>query len=279
FYYPWFRESWDQVGYHPFTRFTPSLGFYSSSDASVVQSHVAAMQDAGIQAGIASWWGQGSQTDLRVAALLANAGTFRWTLYHEAEGTGDPTVAQIQSDLAYILSRYAANPAYLHVGGKPVIFVYGNGSESCATMDRWATANADRFYLMMKEFAGWRTCASQPDSWHQYGPAVAVQRVDSYSFNISPGFWRVDEPAPRLARDLGRWQRNVADMVASRDPWQLITSFNEFGEGTVVEAAQEFGTAYLDVLAGRPITATPSPTPTDSSTPSPTPTDTPTLTP
>ena len=42
-------------------------------------------------------------------------------------------------------------------------------------------------------------------------------------------------------------------MVASRAPWQLVTTFSEWGEGTPVEPAQEWQTAsgygaYLDAL-------------------------------
>ena len=209
------------------------------------------MQGAGLQAGIASWWGQGTPTDLRVPMLLANAGAFRWTLYYEQEGTSDPSSTVISADLDYILAHYAGNPAYLYVAGKPVLFVYG-GAETCSMADRWQTANAGRFYLVLKVFGGYLACANQPDSWHQYGPAVAEDHQTGFSFSISPGFWRPDEATPRLARDLSRWRTNVADMIASGEPWQLVTTWNEWGEGTSVEPAIEWGSAYLDVLAGNP---------------------------
>jgi hypothetical protein len=116
-------------------------------------------------------------------------------------------------------------------------------------LDRWTQANAGRFYLVLKVFSGFRSCASQPDSWHQYGPAVAESHQAGYSFTISPGFWRIDEASPRLARDAAVWRQNVRDMVASGEPWQLITTWNEYGEGTVVEPTTQFGSSYLDILA------------------------------
>lgn len=73
-----------------------------------------------------------------------------------------------------------------------------------------------------------------------------------FSFSISPGFWRPDEATARLVRDLSRWRTNVADMIASHEPWQLVTTFNEWGEGTSVEPATEWGSAYLNALAGNP---------------------------
>jgi hypothetical protein len=56
-----------------------------------------------------------------------------------------------------------------------------------------------------------------------------------------------------LSRNLTRWQQNVRDMVASGARWQLITTFSEWGEGTAVETAAQWGSPtgygdYLDAL-------------------------------
>jgi len=251
FYYPWFPEAWNQQGFNPFTKYHPALGFYDSSSTAVTQSHVASMQAAGLTAGISSWWGQGTPTDGRVSALLANAGSFRWALYYEMEGTTDPSVAQIHADLVYIAAKYGAQPGYLRVNGRPVVFAYGGDKDRCGMADRWKAANAGiNVYIDLKVFAGYRTCPSQPDSWHQYSPALARVDQAGYSYVISPGFNKRSEAAPRLPRDLARWATDVAAMKASGEPWQLVTTFSEWGEGTQVEASTEFGNAYLDALGG-----------------------------
>ena len=74
FYYPWFPEAWTQKGIYPYTNYTPKLGYYSSTDQAILKQHIAMMQYGNIQAGIASWWGQGSQTDSKIAGLLTAAG-------------------------------------------------------------------------------------------------------------------------------------------------------------------------------------------------------------
>ena len=212
------------------------------------------MQYGNIQAGIASWWGQGQQTDTKIAGLLsAAAGThFRWALYYENEGQGDPSVSQIQNDLTYIYNHYGQDPSYLRVNGKFVVFVYADANDACGMADRWKQANTLGAYIVLKVFAGYDSCASQPDSWHQYSPAVAAVRQGSLTYSISPGFWLKGQ-AERLARDLNRWTQNVKDMVASNAEWQLITTFSEWGEGTSVEPAAEWSSPsgygqYLDVL-------------------------------
>ena len=254
FYYPWFPEAWSQQGMQQFTHFHPSLGYYAT-DPATVREHMRAMQYANIRAGIASWWGQGSATDGRIQMLLQAASPtgFEWALYYEPEGQGDPPASQITSDLKYIRARYAEQPGYLRVGGRPVLFVYADGTDGCGMATRWKEANTVGFYVVLKVFAGYHACASQPDGWHQYAPAGSEDSQPGFSVTISPGFWKGTEHAPRLVRDLSRWSKSVEAMVASKAPWQLVSTFNEWGEGTSIENAVEwqspsgFG-AYLDVL-------------------------------
>ncbi len=269
FYYPWFPQAWTQQSIYPYTKYNPMLGFYDSGSPAVIADHITAMQYGNIQAGIASWWGQGHHTDARVPALLAAAaGTgFKWSLYYEPEGQGVTTVSQIASDLTYIQSQYASDPSYLRIGGKFVVFVYGDPTDDCTTADRWKQANTVGAYVVLKVFAGYRNCASQPDGWHQYAPAVAADHQGSYAYTISPGFDKVGE-APRLLRDPARWRKNIRDMIASGATFQLVTTFDEWGEGTAVEDAAEWDSpsghgVYLDALhdnGAEPPAATPTPT-------------------
>lgn len=251
FYYPWFPQAWSQQGIFPYTNYTPSKGLYDSGNRQLIQAHLAEMQRGRIQAGIASWWGRGHHTDARVPALLDEAGasSFRWTLYYEAEGSADPSVATIQGDLAYIATKYAGHGAFLRVAGRPALFVYGDPGDSCGMADRWVQANRSYgFYLVLKVFSGYRTCSSQPDSWHQYAPAKPADAQLPHSYSIAPGFWKARESV-RLARDLPRWRGNIRDMVASGARWQLIVSWNEWGEGTQVEGSSQLGDAWLESLA------------------------------
>jgi hypothetical protein len=277
FYYPWFPDGWNQQGYNCglappagspatpsgcFTWYTPSAGFYSldgSAGDATIDAHVRALQAAGQEAAIASWWGVGTPTDSRISRLLSRtralASPLKWALYYEQEGYGNPTVAEIQSDLAYIANtkRYSSNSAYLRVGGAPVLFVYTADDVDCSVGQRWQTANQSfGFHLVFKVFWGYWNCGLGAD-WHQYGPAVPEDDQKGFSFSISPGFWKAGEAAPRLARDLARWTANIAHMRAANVHWRLVTSFNEWGEGTSIESANEWATpsrygAYLDAL-------------------------------
>ncbi len=281
FYYPWFPEAWNQQGYNPFTNYTPTLGFYSNTDPAVINKHIDEMIYAGMNSAIYSWWGQGSKEDNRFQSYLAATGSkpLKWAIYHECEGNASggtcaavggpsPSVASIQSDLSYIKTKYASDSHYLNFNGKPVVFVYGDGTDSCTTVANWKAANINLgspFHLVLKVFGGYTGCASQPDNWHQYGPASAQDIQAGYSIAISPGYWkRGCEPInggictqggtqPYLARDLVRWQQNVTNLKNSTVPIRLVTTFNEWGEGSIIESANEWASAsghggYIDIL-------------------------------
>ncbi len=267
FYYPWFQESWTQGGVYPWTHYEPTLGYYDDADLVTEQAHVRDMVYAGGDVAISSWWGQTHWTNENVVVTLQAAGatTLKIGFYYEKEGFGDTPAAEITADLQYLSSTYGANPATAKINGRLVVFVYNADDISCAVVDKWKTANTINAYLVMKVFPGYATCANQPDAWHQYGPASREQSFLPGSFNISPGFWRADEATPRLTRDPALFAQNVRNMIASGATWQLITSFNEWGEGTGVEGTTAFGRTYLDILAADGVTGT---TPTATSIPS-----------
>ena len=174
------------------------------------------------------------------------------------------------SDLDYIADQYAAEPGYLKIGGKPVIFVYSTSGDGVGMAQRWNEAKALAklpFYVVLKVFSGYKTINPQPDSWHQYGPATRASNQSPYSFSVSPGFWYDSGgEAPRLGRDLAEFRNAVTQMVAADATWKLVTTWNEWGEGTAVEPGEQvvfdsstgrdeldpagapFKNAYMDVL-------------------------------
>jgi hypothetical protein len=222
---------------------------YNSSDPVVLRYQIAAMEYANIDVAIASWWGQGTPTDSRIPLLLnASSGTaLKWTLYYE------PPPGTQASDLSYIYRQYASNPNYEHVNGKPVLFAYARSVASCADAANWVNLNAGRFYLDLQVFGGYQNCATQPDEWHQYAPAEREDNQQGHGFSISPGYWLYSSATAGLVRDPVAFAQAVRDMVASGEPWQLITTWNEWGEGTSVEDGTQWQSAdaygqYVDIL-------------------------------
>ena len=255
FYYPWFPEAWDQHQLAPYSHYVPELGLYDSSTEQVVRDHIASMRYAGLDAGISSWWGPGTQTDRRLALLLdigAQEG-LAWAPYYEAESLGDPSSEKIHEDLTYLERRYGRAPALARIDGRMIVFVFGSRSDGCAAVDRWRQAASADVFVVLKVFDGYRSCAAQPDAWHQYAPARPYDQQLPYAVTVSPGFWSATEATPRLPRDLDRWRADIRRMISSGAEFQLVTTFNEWGEGTAVEPAPEWASSsgngnFLDVL-------------------------------
>ena len=271
FFYPWFPEAWSQQGITPYTNFSPSLGEYDSTDAQVIDQQLAQAAYARIETFIASWWGPGHHTDGAFGVLLdrtieatSPAPDLKWAVYYELEGGADPPVDDIVADLEYLSGHYFNHPAYLRVDGRPVVFVWARTDGSDMTR-RWAEAKnqfGGDLFVVLKVFAGFRDDPNQPDSWHQYGPAVAYSEHLPYSVSVSPGYFKVGE-APQLDRDPPRFAQDVQRMVDSKAFWQLITTWNEWGEGSSVEPAAEWNEEYLEILAASPKPTVPTTVPRD----------------
>jgi hypothetical protein len=258
FYYPWFPQTWGSDPQNPFTNYRPIRGRYST-DLRTVKAQIADMQYARVSLGLASWFGQSSNTNANWPVLFQAArGTgFKWAPYYEPEGTSDPTPATIAADLHYLRTTYGGSALAMLPGRRMPVFVYNaddlDTAHGCATVTRWKQAKhllqqqwAENVYVDLKVFPGYATCADRAsiEGWHQYGPASAVQDFSHApgdgSYAISPGFWKAGMAyggAPFLARDRARWQSNIAAMNASRAKWQLITTYNEWGEGTAIESS------------------------------------------
>jgi hypothetical protein len=260
FYYPWFPEAWNQQGQNPFTNYRPARGFYSTTPATVA-AQIQDMQYGGISMGIASWFGPGTITDKHWPAIMqAASGTgFTWAPYYEAAAMGSQTPQQIVGSLHYIMATYGGpGSALASLPGKGMpVFVYNANdlgtATGCLTVSAWDQAQVllqqqygEQVYVDLKTFPGYQTCpgVSGIEGWHQYGPDTPAQSVvnsqDGGSYTISPGFWRSGTQygtGTFLARDLARWQASVAAMNASGAQWQLITTYNEWGEGTAIESA------------------------------------------
>jgi hypothetical protein len=242
FYDPISAESWLQTN-PPYSHFVPTLGGYDSGDAATVQQQDKWMEYAHLDAGIAYWDGQGTAKDSRISGILNASATspVKWALYYQLEQVTDPSAQSIEADLAYVNSRYASQSSYLRIGGSPVLFVHGGAGDTCDMADRWAAGNTLNFYIVLTVVPGYVSCTSQPNSWHEFAPDVTESDVPGYSYSISPGAWSADAATPQLKRlPWTKWKDSIERMVASAEPLQLITTWNDWAGGSAVEPSVDW---------------------------------------
>lgn len=247
----------------------PALGPYDSHDPRVIKQHLAWAEAAGIDVLIASWWGQGHFSDQALPRLLDAAAetSVRISLYYETIPGGSEQ--GVLSDLRYILSRYGDHPAFFKHDGEPVIFVYGRAMGEIP-YDAWQrvieTIKAERPLKLIADSTDGRW-AEIFDGLHMYNPVgpivggsdmrrlyesltwAAKSRGKISSVTVIPGY---DDSnigrasvivAPR--RDGALYDELWELALASRPDWVIITSFNEWHEGSEIEPSVEYGDYYL----------------------------------
>ena len=239
-----------------------SLGDYVSIDA--LSAHLQAFEYAGIQVAITYWWGNGSPTDSALGKFMtaSTSSSLRWAALYMRETADHPAGTTLAHFLTDVRIKFVGLPNYLRVDGKPVLFVLSDAvAPTCELADRWATAGASAgVYVVLRPSAGMSkgfvACAAQPAAWFQFDSAKAeVAQGDSIA--ISPGQWVWNVAEPALARDSSRWQTSVEHVAASTAKFQLVTSFNDWADGSAVESGTEWGSSsgfgvYLDALHAHP---------------------------
>ena len=291
-YYTWYGPDnhWDN-GYTG----TPQLGEYDSGDSKVIQQHVGWAETHGIDWFNATWWGpesySGRTLENHVAPALAGTDV-EFSVLYEPKGrfAYDDGVVDfddqsnrdvLAADLNHVAASMVDNPNYLHVDGKPVLYVYiartFTGNVVGAFEDAASRAGTE-FYLVGDYGRTPQLPSAAFDAvspYNMYRPvddvnegfADFVERAyrgwhllaESADFDFVPlalpGFdnteaeWATDgqpvlERSPERYRNLCEIARRYAD--ADRE-MVLVTSFNEWHEYTSVEPAEAFGTTYLEI--------------------------------
>jgi glycoprotein endo-alpha-1,2-mannosidase len=284
FYYPWYGPSrhWGKVdaARHDIeaARDYPIKGAYDSHDPAIITWQINAAQAHGITGLIASWWGRGTYEDQAVPLLLkcAEQKHFSITIYWEAaDGKGRQQIDNAVADLTYVLTRYGTNSAFLKVAGKPVIFVYGRvmGQVPFASWPeiiRRARAKAGDFLLIADGYS--ERNASLFDGLHTYNICGSVKSktptelrawaatyyADAVKFarehnriacvTVIPGYddTKIRKPGLKADRLDGQVYRVLwEEAIKVKPDWVLITSWNEWHEGSEIEPSSEYGDKYL----------------------------------
>ncbi len=259
----------------------PVLGAYDSNDPKVIEQHCQWARGAGIDGFIYSWWGVERYEEKPLPRLLDTAQKHRLSvcIYYEAvPQPGD--LRSVLPDLRHILQRFGRHPAYLKVEGRPVVFVYGRAMEQLS-LAQWAWV----WETIAKEFPPGvcaigdslgRSAARVFDGIHTYNPVLALQgkpleaiqaTIEAHyrealqtagefgriaCATIIPAYddTKIRKPGIRTERFHGEAYRKQWQAVLNLNPdWTLITSFNEWHEGSEIEPSVEHGERELRATA------------------------------
>lgn len=261
----------------------PWLGAYDSHDPKVVDQHFRWAKEAGLTGFIVSWWRQGDFHDQGMPLLLETAQQYgmKLTVYYETvPPREDPKPEGAVNDLLYLLDKYGKHPAWLTLGGKPVFLIYGRALNQIK-LDGWKQVirEVNSKYPGGVVFIGdriseeaaqifdgihtynvtGRTKAMTPEqlrAWaREYYLSVVKTAGDKIAaVTVIPGYddHKLGRPEPRpiTARHNGETYRILwEEAVAARPDWILITSWNEWHEGSEIEPSLEHGDRALKQTA------------------------------
>jgi glycoprotein endo-alpha-1,2-mannosidase len=254
FYYPWYGTSsldgsyqhWGQDGHRPpndiASSYYPARGLYSSSDKAVVANQMAEIRNAGIDEIAVSWWGQGSPEDGRLPLVIQQAKLWGLQVAAHLEPYPGRTVASTLADVTYLrtlgittfyvyraldlpVSDWVALRTPLHAGGT-LLFA------QTAMVGAAAAAGFDGIYtydIVTYRGSSFARICGEAQKLHllcapSVGPGYDARRGD--------GDTRVK---PR--RDGATYDAMWRAAIQSHADRVTVTSFNEWHEGTQIEAA------------------------------------------
>ena len=318
FYYTWYDTGQWTADKVPDLPVTP----YNSRDRATIERHVDQARAAGIDAFVVSWYGpqvENNQTETNFRILLDVAQTRGLRATVDVDLGASPflrSAGDVSAALRHVLTIHAQHPAFLRYEGKPLIFFWRQQRFPVETWQAiraevdpshdslWIAEGVDFAYLAAFDGLHLYNITWDPPADVGYTLSRWGKRVREYNAahgtrklwvaTVMPGYDDTKAPGRghtyRHDRQDGAYYRETWQAaIASSPDLVIITSFNEWVEGTMIEPSVSYGNLYLDITAqeaGRykstadpvaedppTVTVIPTPTPTP-----PPPTDTPTAT-
>ena len=263
----------------------PLLGPYDSYDPDIIRAHISLAKQAGIDGFILSWWGPKTYEDRAVKTILDVAEEMEFKISAYYESVRDIDQKQVTEELEYFFKSYGDHPAFLTESGQPVLFVYVPGyKDRSVDFWLQVRENVEEEYGPVTLIADHSDPDYLPafEAFHTYiytgdeplrvfGEAMErmstslsgspVERISAlkngedlilyekpFFVTVNPGFKSYEWSQGDLLaerEDGDRYRRNWETALELNAHTVLITSWNEWHEGTEVEPSREYGFDYL----------------------------------
>jgi hypothetical protein len=267
FYYAWYQQSdWTLDTMVDLPQQT-----YDGGDTAALQRHLQQASDAGINVLACAWYGPNEDRingNCRKLLKLAEGTNVKVALFADSAAftnlfTEDGMVQALQA----VQNDWASSPAYYKVDGKPAFFIWQ--LEPLGDVGAWQRV---------------RERADPSRSMFWFGGSVTFNYLNEFDALFYYDITWENAPGAAMRSYLGRLKgypgkpfvgtampgyddtRNrpgSTHKVRPHDPdyyratWNavikgcaqaaIITSFNEFKEGSFIEPSQQYGTTYLDI--------------------------------
>lgn len=266
---------------HIASHYQPLIGPYDSGDPAVIEYHLLLMKLAGIDGFIVDWYGLSDHFDYAILHRNTQA------LWQAAAKTGlkmaicyeDQTIPQLVEarkitaaervphaikEIDWLRQNWFGSQTYLKLDGKPVLLSFG---QSGLTDDEWeqvlapqrgtllylsehlrrkAADGAFDWPIPQAGLAGQDRFAEQSKGWPLAMPVAFPRFHDTYAeAKVQQSWGSIDDQAGQT------FGQSLQRALTSGSPWVQIATWNDWGEGTMIEPSQEFGYRDLEAVQQR----------------------------
>jgi hypothetical protein len=259
------------------SHFYPLIGPYASGNPDVIEYHLLLMKYSGVEGILIDWYGSSNVYDYKgirensekLIDKISEAGLKFAIVYEDrtipavTQNTGTDRIEAAKYDMIYIQDNYFNNPSYIYIDNKPLFMVFG--PEEFHTPEEWTKIMSAFNELPLFLILNGKSSETNPNSSGEY-IWVDNSSLDSkyntknnfqyFMGGTYPGFkdyykeggwgdglgWNIDyKNGETFATNLQKAKNYHVDYL------QLIT-WNDFGEGTMIEPTKEFGSKMLETL-------------------------------
>ena len=261
------------------SNYYPKIGPYDSNDPDVIEYHLLLMKMAGIDGVLIDWYGvQGANGD--VGSLLTNSnaivdlvddydmefGVVLEDRFSTNGINGTPNIGMAEANVAYLRDNYFNNPNYIREGDNnaPILPVFGpiTFDQESQWTQILAQAGQDVEFLPLWFQSGDGGANSDGEySWvfedetkddHLTRLAAFLEgrapTLDTVGASAYPGFDVFGGAEFNIPHNNGQTLADtlgVAELFEDNYDFLQLVTWNDFGEGTIIEPTVEAGFSYL----------------------------------
>ncbi len=269
------------------SHFTPLTGPYDFSDEALLEYQVLLMKLSGIDGVIVDWYGMESFRDYgtlnestnKLFEMIKKAGLTFVICYedqsilhmvNDGHLTADEAHPHGQDVIRYMQEQWFTDDAYLKFNGQPVLFTFGPQYFKSST--DWETlfsvVDPSPLLVTLDKHMVSGQLSSYP--WPpMFGIDINQKALEAYlgefyrkagrwDYKVAgawPGFYDIYEEAGvrdsygYLDAQGGETFRYTLQTALDQQPDVVqIVTWNDYGEGTIIEPTEEFGYQYLEIL-------------------------------
>lgn len=252
----------------------PQIGPYASSDATVLNYHALLMKYSGIDGVMIDWYGIQDKYDYasnkrnteELVKAIERTGLEFAIVYEDAtlNGLSDADkVVQAKSDMRYLESVFLKKKNYTQVNGKPLLMVFGPQqlTDPKDWTDVFSVLAAKPAFMVLNGFSDKANNSQEQNAigeflWVNPDPTYAnAKDFSCYIGGAMPGFYDYYQEGgwgngytTYDAENGALFERQLKAAQKAGLEYLQISTWNDFGEGTTIEPALEYGYRYLEML-------------------------------